>query len=89
MTRSELVQRLAESHPHLFQRDLEIIVTRIFDEIAAALSRGDRVDCVASARSRSSSVAPAPAAIPAPASASRLARGAFRSSRPASHCTIG
>jgi integration host factor subunit beta len=44
MTRSELVQRLAESHPHLYQRDLEIIVNRFFDEIAAALSRGDRVE---------------------------------------------
>ena len=44
MTKSELVQRLAESNPHLYQRDVEIIVTAIFDEIAGALSRGDRVE---------------------------------------------
>ena len=44
MTKSELVQRLAEANPHLYQRDVEIIVTAIFDEIAAALSRGDRVE---------------------------------------------
>ena len=44
MTKSELVQRLAESNPHLYQRDVEIIVTAIFDEIATALSRGDRVE---------------------------------------------
>jgi integration host factor subunit beta len=44
MVKSELVRRLAESHPHLYLRDVEIIVTRIFDEIAAALSRGDRVE---------------------------------------------
>ena len=44
MTKSELVQRLAESNPHLYQRDVEIIVTAIFDEIAEALSRGDRVE---------------------------------------------
>lgn len=44
MVKSELIRRLAESHPHLYQRDLEIIVTRIFDEIAAALLRGDRVE---------------------------------------------
>jgi len=44
MTKSELVQRLAESNPHLYQRDVEIIVTAIFDEIAAALARGDRVE---------------------------------------------
>src|SRR5438552_4132995 len=44
MTKSELVQRLAEVNPHLYQRDVEVIVTAIFDEIATALSRGDRVE---------------------------------------------
>ena len=44
MTKSELVQRLAESNPHLYQRDVEGIVTAIFDEIATALARGDRVE---------------------------------------------
>jgi len=44
MTKSELVQRLAEVNPHLYQRDVEVIVTAIFDEIAAALARGDRVE---------------------------------------------
>ena len=44
MTKSELIQRLAELNPHLYQRDVERIVTTIFDEIAAALTRGDRVE---------------------------------------------
>lgn len=44
MTKSELIQRLAELNPHLYQRDVERIVTAIFDEITAALSRGDRVE---------------------------------------------
>ena len=44
MTKSELVQRLAEANPHLYQRDVESIVTAIFDKIAAALSQGDRVE---------------------------------------------
>src|SRR6516225_6273190 len=44
MTKSELVQRLAEANPHLYQRDVELIVSAIFDEISAALSRGDRVE---------------------------------------------
>jgi integration host factor subunit beta len=44
MTKSELVQRLAEANPHLYQRDLEAIVNAIFDEITAALARGDRVE---------------------------------------------
>ena len=43
MTKSELVQRLAEANPHLYQRDVEVI-TAIFDEITAALARGDRVE---------------------------------------------
>ena len=44
MTKSELVQKLAEANPHLYQRDVEAIVTAIFHEIAAALARGDRVE---------------------------------------------
>jgi integration host factor subunit beta len=44
MTKSELIQRLAERNPHLFQRDVERIVSTIFDEISGALSRGDRVE---------------------------------------------
>ena len=44
MTKSELIQRLAERNPHLYQRDVERIVSTIFDEIAGALSRGDRVE---------------------------------------------
>jgi len=44
MTKSELIARLAEKNPHLYQRDVERIVTTIFDEIAAALARGDRVE---------------------------------------------
>ncbi|MBK8210283.1 MAG: integration host factor subunit beta [Rhodospirillales bacterium] len=44
MTRSELVARLAAANPHLYQRDVERIVTTIFEEISAALARGDRVE---------------------------------------------
>ncbi|MCR9177624.1 MAG: integration host factor subunit beta [Alphaproteobacteria bacterium] len=44
MTKSELIARLAEANPHLFQRDVERIVSTIFEEIAAALERGDRVE---------------------------------------------
>ncbi len=44
MIKSELILRLAERNPHLYQRDIERIVTTVFDEIAAALARGDRVE---------------------------------------------
>lgn len=44
MTKSELIARLAEKNPHLYQRDVERIVTTIFEEITTALARGDRVE---------------------------------------------
>ncbi len=44
MIKSELINRLAERNQHLTQRDIERIVGTIFDEIATALSRGDRVE---------------------------------------------
>lgn len=44
MTRSELITRLAAANPHLYQRDIERIVTTVFDEIGGALARGDRVE---------------------------------------------
>lgn len=44
MTKSELIARLAKQNPHLFQRDVERIVSTIFDEISSALSQGDRVE---------------------------------------------
>ena len=44
MTKSELIMRLAEQNPHLYQRDVEKIVTTIFDEISEALARGQRVE---------------------------------------------
>ena len=44
MTKSELILRLAEANPHLYQRDIEKIVSTIFDQIAGALARGDRVE---------------------------------------------
>lgn len=44
MTKSELVARIAEMNPQLYQRDVERIVSTIFEEITGALSRGDRVE---------------------------------------------
>ena len=44
MTKSELIAELSVANPHLLARDVETIVATIFDEISAALSRGDRVE---------------------------------------------
>lgn len=44
MIKSELIQAIAEDNPHLYQRDVERIVSTVFDEITEALARGDRVE---------------------------------------------
>ncbi len=44
MTRSELITYLANENPHLYQGDVERIVATVFEEITAALERGDRVE---------------------------------------------
>jgi len=42
--KSELVQIIANRNPHLFQRDIENIVSAVFNEISDALSVGNRVE---------------------------------------------
>ena len=44
MIRSELIQKIADENPHLFQRDVEKIVNTIFEEITNSMARGDRVE---------------------------------------------
>ncbi len=44
MTRSEPIAELAAAHAQLRGEDVETIVATIFDGIAAALARGDRVE---------------------------------------------
>ncbi len=44
MIRSELVEKIAEENPHLYQRDVERIVSTIFDEIIGAMAGGNRVE---------------------------------------------
>jgi integration host factor subunit beta len=44
MTKSELIAELSAANPHLLGRDIELIVATIFNEITAALARGERVE---------------------------------------------
>ena len=44
MIRSNLVNKIASINNDLYQRDAEIIVGAILEEIVDALSRGDRVE---------------------------------------------
>ena len=44
MIRSELIQKIADENPHLYQRDVEKIVGTVFDQITGALASGNRVE---------------------------------------------
>ena len=44
MIKSQLIQKLADENPHLYQRDVERIVSSVFEEITDALAKGDRVE---------------------------------------------
>src|ERR1700747_3883182 len=44
MIKSELVKRISSQNPHLFERDIEKIVSAILEEMVEALRRGDRVE---------------------------------------------
>ena len=44
MLKSELVEKIAEQNPHLYQRDVEAIINAILGTITTALARADRVE---------------------------------------------
>jgi integration host factor subunit beta len=44
MIKSELIQKIAEKNPHLYQRDVETIVNAILDTMTDALVEGNRVE---------------------------------------------
>ncbi len=44
MIKSELVTKIAERNPHLYQRDVEHVVNAVLEEVVSALARGDRVE---------------------------------------------
>ena len=64
MTRSELIEKIANKNPHLMLKDVERIVAVIFDTIIASLAKGERVEFrgfgAFSVRNRSSRIAKNP-----------------------------
>ncbi len=44
MTKSELIQQLADENNHLHMSDIERVVNVVLEEISGALTRGDRVE---------------------------------------------
>lgn len=64
MTRSELIEKIANKNPHLMLKDVEKIVAVIFDKITSSLANGERVEFrgfgAFSVRNRSSRIAKNP-----------------------------
>ncbi len=44
MTKSGLIQDVAQKTPHISKRDTEVVVNTIFDAMVDALKRGDRIE---------------------------------------------
>ena len=44
MIKSELIAKIADDNPHLYQRDVERLVHAIFDAITDSLAKGNRVE---------------------------------------------
>lgn len=44
MTKSELIEQIANQHPHLALRDVENAVRQILDDITDTLAKGGRVE---------------------------------------------
>lgn len=44
MTKSGLIEKVAELTPHISKKDTEIVVNTIFDSMTEALKRGDRIE---------------------------------------------
>ena len=44
MTKSELISLLAAENPLLYQRDVEKVVSTVFEEISSTLAKGNRVE---------------------------------------------
>lgn len=44
MTKSGLIEKVAEQSPHISKKDTEVVVNTIFDAMTDALSQGERIE---------------------------------------------
>jgi len=44
MTKSGLIEKVAERTPHISKKDTEVVVNTIFDSMTEALRRGERIE---------------------------------------------
>jgi hypothetical protein len=89
MIKSELTQRISSQNPHLYQRDIEKIVSTILDEIVEALRRGDRVELLGFGAFSAKPEEHVKGAIPVPVLSSQSQRELFPSSRQERRCVRG
>ena len=76
MTRSELIERIANKNPHLMLKDVERIVAVVFDKIISSLA----------ALFRFVNARPGLPKIPAPANRFRLKNAIFLILKPENNC---
>ena len=88
MIRSELIQKIADENPHLYQRDVERIVNTVFEAVTDAMARGDRVELRGFGAFPSRSAMRASGAIRAPATPCMSTKSTSPSSRRANCCAI-
>jgi nucleoid DNA-binding protein len=89
MIRSELVQKLCADFPDLTQREVEGVVSAIFDSITEQLAKGGRVELRGFGAFRPASAMRASAAIRAPARRSTWTPSACLTSSRARKCASG
>jgi nucleoid DNA-binding protein len=89
MNKTDLVERVWKTAPRLTRRHMEAMVGLIFEEITAALLRGDRVEPVVLARSRLGSARHTSTATRVAATVSQSAKSIDRTFGPASAFVIG
>lgn len=44
MTKSDLIKKISEKNPNLYQSDVQMIVDTVLDEISDAMAEGNRVE---------------------------------------------
>ncbi len=44
MTKSELIERLAERHPQLSAKDIELVVKSLLEQMSESLAHGSRIE---------------------------------------------
>ena len=88
MIKSELVQKIADQYPELYQRDAENVVNAILDEIVDALAKGDRVEIRGFGAFSVKSAMHALVAIHARVSMFRSPKRSCRSLRPERKCAF-